>query len=249
MGEVCPVEITHDEIEQAIAEFGAATELAKEAGFDGIEIHGGQGFLVSSFLTPRMNQREDEYGGSFENRSRFPLAVVDAVVAAAGPEMLAGFHLMSDELMPGGWEVDDAVRFAQELEGHGIHFVMPIASTFESLREPAQAGLFDRLMFQHEQARRLAAELEIPVLTNGRFGDPVVANQALADGEAAAVGLARPLFADPDWAVKVLNGRQSEIRICTCDPATCLRTQLTGSICNAWTDAERERGFLGYYYS
>jgi 2,4-dienoyl-CoA reductase (NADPH2) len=248
MGQVCPAEITHEEIEQTVAEFGAATELAREAGFDGVEIHGGQGFLVSSFLTPRMNKREDEYGGSFENRCRFPLAVVDAVAAAAGPEVLVGFHLMSDELMPGGWEVDDAVRLGIELESHGVHFVMPIASTFESMGAAPQAGLFDRRMFQHDEARRLATKLNLPVLTNGGFGDPEDANRVMAEGEVAAVGLARPLFADPDWLAKVVSRRQSEIRRCSCAPATCLRTQLTGSICNAWTDTEKERGFLGYDY-
>ena len=243
---VTPQEITREEIAESIEAFATATRLAVRAGFDGVEIHGAQGFLVSSFLSTRMNAREDEYGGSFENRSRFPLEVVDAVVAAAGPDTLVGYHLMSDEMMPGGWTLDDAIRFGRELGPRGVHFVMPIATTFESLRAPENLGLFDRHMFQHHLAVRLSQELDIPVLANGKLGDPADAEAVLARGEAAAVGLARPLLADPDWVNKVLSGREREIRKCACDPPTCLRTQMTGSTCNAWPEAVKQAGCSGY---
>jgi 2,4-dienoyl-CoA reductase (NADPH2) len=246
IGEVCPQECTAEELPQAVEEFATAARLAREAGFDGIEIHGGQGFLVSSFLSPRMNCRTDEYGGSFENRCRFPLEVVDAVVAESGPDMLVGFHLMSDELMPGGWGIDDAVRFAQQLEGRGIDFVMPMATTFESLRHPSNEGIFGKEMFQHHLAARVAAEIDLPVISNGRLGDPVLAERVLADGESAAIGLARPLFVDPDWMLKVQDGRPEDILTCPCNPPTCILTQMTGSVCDAWPESVKAAGYLGY---
>jgi 2,4-dienoyl-CoA reductase (NADPH2) len=246
MGEVCPQEITSEEIATAVQEFAIATRLARAAGFDGVEIHGAQGFLVSSFLSPRMNRREDAYGGSFENRCRFALEVVDAVVEAGGPDFVVGFHLMSDELMDGGWGIADALRLAPLLAERGAHFVMPMATTFESLRAAHNLGLFDKAQFQHHLAVALSAELDIPVMANGKLGDPAVAERVLAAGEAAAVGLARPLLADPDWVLKVQEGREAEIRTCACDPPTCLRTQLTGSICHSWSAAEQAAGFTGY---
>lgn len=246
MGEVCPDEITPAEIARSVEEFAAAAALARRAGFDGVEIHGAQGFLVSSFQSPRMNHREDAYGGSFENRCRFPLEVVHAVVEAAGPEMLVGYHLMSDELMPGGWEMNDAVRFARLLAGRGIQFLMPIASTFESLRTPPNLGLFSRPLFQHALAVRLSAEQDIPVLTNGRFGDPADGEAALERGEAVAVGLARPLLTDPDWYLKAQSGRTAEIRTCPCDPPNCLLTQLSGSVCTGWHPDVQDAGYSGY---
>jgi 2,4-dienoyl-CoA reductase (NADPH2) len=243
---VTPQEITPEEIEESIAAFATATSLARRAGFDGVEIHGAQGFLIASFQSPRMNLRDDDYGGSFENRNRFALDVVDAVVAAAGPDLLVGYHLMSDEMMAGGWTVEDAVRFGRELGPRGVQFVMPIATTFESLRAPENLGLFDKHMFQHHLAVRLSRELDVPVLAHGKLGDPADAERVLERGEAAAVGLARPLLADPDWMNKVRAGRVDEICTCACDPPTCLRTQMTGSTCNAWPQSVKDDGYSGY---
>jgi 2,4-dienoyl-CoA reductase (NADPH2) len=246
MGEVCPQEITRAEIDQVIAEFARATQLLVEAGFDGVEIHGAQGFLLSSFQSPRMNARSDEFGGSFENRCRVPLEVVDAVLEAAGGDLIVGYHLMCDEMMPGGWTIDDTVRFARLLEDRGVHFVIPIAATFESLQAPANRGLTTRPKFQHEYAIRLTSELDLPVLTNGGISEPAEAEAILRRGEAAAIGLARPLFADPDWYQKVQEGLTAEVRTCTCDPPTCMMTQLTGSVCHAWSESTKRQGFLGY---
>jgi 2,4-dienoyl-CoA reductase (NADPH2) len=246
VGEVCPDEITLAEIEETIEEFAQATRLARRAGFDGVEIHGAQGFLLASFLSPRMNHRTDAYGGSFENRCRLTLAVVDAVREAAGDELVVGVHLMSDELMPGGWSIEDAVALGRLLQERGVHFVLPVAATFESLRAPENLGLFGRPKFQHHDVVRLTAELDIPVLANGRLGDPAEAEEVLRLGEAAAIGLARPLLSDPDWYRKVQAGRVADVHVCACDPPTCLLTQLTGSLCNAWSETIKARGFLGY---
>jgi 2,4-dienoyl-CoA reductase (NADPH2) len=240
---VTPQEITPAEIEESIAAFVNATRLAKEAGFDGVEIHGAQGFLISSFQSPRMNKRTDGYG---EDPNRLALEVVDAVVKEAAGELMVGYHLFADELIDGGWSLEDACAFVRHLEGRGIDFVMPILATFETLRHPSNEGLTSRVRFQHHAAVRLQREVSIPVLTNGKLGDPDVAAQIVADGESPAVGLGRPLLTDPDWVNKVREGRGDDIRTCECSPPLCLQTQLTGTVCAHWPDEAREAGYLGY---
>jgi 2,4-dienoyl-CoA reductase-like NADH-dependent reductase (Old Yellow Enzyme family) len=245
---VTPQEITREEIARSLEELASAARLARRAGFDGVEIHGAQGFLISSFQSPRMNRRDDEYGGSFEHRCRFALEAVDAIVAAAGPDLLVGYHLMGDEMMDGGWSIEDALALGRVLGARGVHFVVPIAGTFEALHRSENRGLFDRPLFQHDLAVRLSQELDIAVLANGKLGDPADAEGVLERGEAAAVGLARPLLADPDWMLKVQEGRPEEIETCACagTPPTCVRTQLTGSICDAWPDAIKADGYSGF---
>jgi len=240
---VTPQEITREELEESIAAFANATRLAKEAGFDGVEIHGAQGFLISSFQSPRMNRRTDGYG---EDPNRFALEVVDAVVAVAGGDIAVGYHLFADELIDGGWSLEDAAAFAPALEGRGIDFLMPILATFETLRHPSNEGLTSRVGFQHHAATRLQRETSIPVLTNGKLGDPDVAARIVATGESPAVGLGRPLLADPDWVAKVRSGVAAEIRACECSPPLCLHTQLTGVVCACWPEGAREAGLLGY---
>lgn len=239
---VRPQEITREEIEQTIASFAAAARLLGEAGFDGVEIHGAQGFLISSFQSPRMNQRFDEYG---VDPNRFAFEVIDAVRNAVHPDFLIGYHLFADELMPGGWTCDDAVAFAAKLPDHGIDFVLPMASTFESLRAPENVGLFDRPDFQRDLTRRVAAACSLPVFTNGRLGDPDLAASIVSEGEAPMVGLGRPLLADPDWPMKVRTGRSDEIAVCACTPSTCLQTQLEGVVCGAWPASAIDAGVFG----
>lgn len=244
VGEVTPDEITRAEIAEVIAAFARAAELADRAGFDGVDLHAAQGFLLSSFLSPRMNRREDEYGGSLGNRARLLVETVAAVRAAA-PRLLVGVHLMSDELMPGGWGVDDAVAIVPALERAGADFLVPVATTFESLRAPANAGLTARPCFQRADTVAVSRVATVPVFANGHVWNPGDIERMLAAGECDAVALARPLLTDPDWALKQQSGRGEEILTCACDPPLCLRTQMTGTICAAWPEPLRAKGFVG----
>lgn len=243
---VMPAEITPAQIAAAIAAFANTASLAQQAGFDGVELHAAQGFLISSFLSPRMNQRRDAYGGDFAGRTRFLRDVTAAVRAAVRPEFIVGLHLMSDELAPGGWRLGEAVRLVAELGDGGLDFIMPIVCTFETMRMAENNGIMGRPMFQHTQARAIKAATILPVFTNGGIADPALIERILDDGEADAVGLARPLFADPDWLNKASGGTMAEVRRCRCETQLCLRTQLTGSQCESWPEAARARGFLGY---
>ena len=243
---VTPQEITRQEMQETIEAFGTAAVLAKRAGFDGVEIHGAQGFLLSAFVSPHMNHRTDEYGGRFENRIRFPLEVVREVMDRVGQDLLVGYHMLSDELLPDGWTLEESGAFAKRLEEEHVHFLIPVTATFESLKRPENSDLMSRTMFEVAGSAALKQVVDIPVLVHGRLGDPYVAEHVLAHGEADAIGLARPLFTDPDWVNKVESGRLKEIRTCPCDPSRCLQTQLTGSICSHWPEDAIQRGYLGY---
>ena len=138
---VAPHEITPGEIAEAIGEFGRAAQLCERAGFNGVDVHGGQGFLISEFLSPLMNRRTDQWAGSFGNRVRFALEVVREVRRRTSPEFVIGFHLLSDELAGGGWSLNDAAQLAPLLVAEGVQFLFAIPATFETLRLPAHPAL------------------------------------------------------------------------------------------------------------
>jgi len=242
---VTPHEITPEEIATAVEEFGRAAELCEQAGFDGVDVHGAQGFLISEFLSPLMNRRTDEWGGSFDNRVRFALEVVREMRRRTSPGFVIGFHLMTDELVDGGWSLPEALRLAPLLVAEGVHFFFAIPATFESLRLPVNLGLYGRLMYGVGDAAALKQAVDVPVVANGRLGDPADAVAVLERGDADAIGLARPLFVDPDWPRKVADGDLGGVRTCPCNPSTCLRTQLSGAICDNWPPAAVRRGYLG----
>ena len=242
---VTPQEITPEEIATAIEEFGRAAELCERAGFDGVDVHGAQGFLISEFLSPSMNRRTDAWGGSFDNRVRFALEVVREVRRRTSPGFVVGFHLMTDELVEGGWSPKDAAQLAPLLVAEGVQFFFAIPATFETLRLPANLGLYGRLMYGVRDAAELKQAVDVPVVANGRLGDPTDAVGVLERGDADAIGLARPLFVDPDWPRKVAAGDVGGVQTCPCNPPTCLRTQLSGAVCDHWPPAAVARGYLG----
>lgn len=243
---VTPQEITLAEIEECIAAFAHSTRLAREAGLDGVEIHGATGVLISQFMSPRQNRRQDRYGGSRENRLRFAVEVARAVKEAAGARFLVGFHLFADELAEeNGANLADAIELAQLLEAEGIDFILPMVGTFETLRIGRNAELNRRAGYQIEQIRAIKASVRMPIFANGGLGNPDLAEATLREGIGDAIGLARPLFADPDWAAKVQAGRSNDICICECAQRTCYRTQIGGGVCESWPQAVKQRGFYG----
>jgi 2,4-dienoyl-CoA reductase (NADPH2) len=243
---VTPQEITPEEIEETIAAFGRAAQLCERAGFDGVDVHAAQGFLISGFLSPRTNLRTDRWGGDFDGRTRFALEAVREVVRRTGPDFVVGVHLMSDERVEGGWTLDDSVRLAPLLEEAGADFLFGIPCSFETMRMPDNAGLMDRHGYAVSDNAALAHATRIPVVAGGGLGDPHAAESVLRQGQASAIALARPLFTDPDWPHKVAAGELGAVRSCPCATARCLRTQLTGAVCESWPAETIERGYYGY---
>lgn len=243
---VTPQEITPEEIAETIEAFGRAAELCKQAGFDGVDVHAAQGFLISGFLSPRTNRRTDEWGGDFDGRVRFALEVVREVVRRTGPDFVVGVHLMSDERADGGWTLDESVRLAPQLEAAGADFLFGVPTTFETMRLPANDGLMGRRGYAVADNTALAHASGLPVLAGGGLGDPHAAVQALEQGSLSAIALARPLFTDPDWPRKVSEGALDAVHNCSCATARCLRTQLTGAVCENWPAETIERGYFGY---
>jgi 2,4-dienoyl-CoA reductase (NADPH2) len=242
---VVPQEITMAEIGGVLTSFADAAEILVDAGFDGVQIHGSQGFLPSQFLSPRMNHRGDRYGGSFANRIRFSTDAVSSVRDRIGPRPILGFQLLADEVAEGGWTLGDAVRLAPLLEAAGVDFLMPTVTTFETVAAVTQHGEAARWRLQRNATKAIKDAVTLPVIVNGGITDPATAESLIRDSVGDAVGLGRPLLADPDWVTKVSRGDADQIRTCPCSPPMCLRTQLTGAVCQSWPAAAQALGYLG----
>ncbi|WP_371614639.1 NADH:flavin oxidoreductase/NADH oxidase [Streptomyces sp. NBC_00454] len=195
-GDPVPHELTVDEIHGIVAEFAAAAGRAREAGYQVVEIHGAHGYLIGEFLSPHSNRRTDAYGGSFENRARFALEVVDAV-RTVWPEELPLFFRISatDWLEEAGWTADETVRLAGLLEEHGVDLLDVSTGGLAPHAEiPVGPG------FQVPFAARVKAETGLPVAAVGLITEPEQAEKILANGEADAILLGRELLRDPYWA-------------------------------------------------
>ena len=208
-----PHALTRAEIDRLIALYAAAAVNCREAGLDFVEVHGAHCYLPCEFLSPLSNQRDDEYGGSLENRARFMLDIVAAVRAAAGEDFPLLFRISGDECSEGGFDIADAARVAKWLEEAGVAAISVSAGNWYALHMTIPP-----MSMEHGCLLPLAAQIkqavEIPVIAAGRLDDPTTAERAIADGQADIVGIGRGLIADPDWPAKVRDGRLAEIRPC-----------------------------------
>ncbi|MET7377297.1 NADH:flavin oxidoreductase/NADH oxidase [Streptomyces sp. NPDC005526] len=191
-----PTELTVEEIQRIVARFADAARRALAAGFEVAEIHGAHGYLINEFLSPHSNHRTDAYGGSYENRVRFALEVVDAVRAVWPQDKPLFFRISAtDWLEDGGWTADDTVRFAAELHAHGVDLLdVSTGGNASSVRIPTGPG------YQVPFAARVKAETPMPVAAVGLITDAEQAEKIIANGEADAVLLGRELLRTPTWA-------------------------------------------------
>ncbi|MGQ9497703.1 MAG: oxidoreductase [Desulfotomaculales bacterium] len=209
-----PQAMTPGDIREAIAAYAAAARRVKEAGFDFVELHGATGYLLTQFVSPYTNKRDDEYGGSLANRLRFPLEVVAAVRDAVGPDYPVGYRFLAEEWLPDGFGLDDARVFARELEKAGVAYLSVTGGTYDSMFLPEVAALARDEGYMVGLARAVKCEVSIPVVAAGRIGRPEFAEQVLRAGDADLVGLGRALLADPDWPSKAAAGRTDDISPC-----------------------------------
>ena len=194
-----PREMTPEDLDDAVAAFRDAAVRAGRAGFDVIELHAAHGYLLHEFLSPLSNRRTDEYGGSLENRMRFPLRVA-AAIREAWPDRPLFTRISMTDWMDGGWDLDSSVEFALRLGDLGVDLID--AST--GGLHPDQA-IPDRVDYQTALAAQLRTRTGIPVAAVGRITEPEQAERLIADGQADAVFLARQLLRDPHWPLRAAH--------------------------------------------
>ncbi|MEW2623694.1 NADH:flavin oxidoreductase/NADH oxidase [Streptomyces sp. NPDC048106] len=208
-GHPVPTELTVDQIREITGQFGQAARRALDAGFEIVEIHGAHGYLVDEFLSPHSNHRTDAYGGSYENRVRFALEVVDAVREAWPADKPLFFRVSAtDWLEEGGWTADDTVRLARDLRAHGVDLLdVSTGGNASGVSVPVGPG------YQVPFAARVKAETGLPVAAVGLITEAEQAQKIVANGEADAVLLGRELLRNPSWARHAARELGGDVRV------------------------------------
>lgn len=220
-----PLELSARGIERQIRAFVRCASLAREAGYDGVEVMGSEGYLINQFLATHTNQRSDEWGGSYENRMRFALEIVQRVREAVGPDFILIYRLSMLDLIPGGSSWPEAVQLAKEIAKAGATIINTGIGWHEA-RVPTIATSVPRGAFAWVTKKMRdelhAAGVTIPLITTNRINMPETAEQVLADGCADMVSMARPLLADPEFVRKAAQGRSLAINTCIACNQACL---------------------------
>ncbi|WP_327148064.1 NADPH-dependent 2,4-dienoyl-CoA reductase [Nocardia sp. NBC_01329] len=207
-------------IRRTIDDYVRCAELARFAGYDGVEIMGGEGYFINQFLAPRTNKRNDRWGGSAENRRRLALEIVQRTRAAVGPDFLIVFRLSMAELVENGQTFEEILALARELETAGVSILNTDIGWHEA-RVPTIVTSVPRAAFV-EFTAKVTAAVGIPVCASNRINMPEIAEEILTRGDAQLISLARPLLADPEWADKAATGRTDEINTCIACNQACL---------------------------
>ncbi len=241
-----PKEMEIEDIREVIEYFGRSAGHVREGGFDGIELQLGHSSLIRQFLSPLSNLRTDEYGGSLENRMRFALEVIAAVRDVVGTDFTLGIRLCADEMIPGGFTLDDAREVARRFEATGpIDFIDLSIGTFYNLYLVG-GSMHTPLGYTIPLAAGIKEVVNLPVFATGRINDPVMAERILADGQADMIGMVRAQICDPELANKAREGRLEEIRYCIADNQACYGriavNKTIGCIQNPAVGREKEQG-------
>jgi 2,4-dienoyl-CoA reductase (NADPH2) len=215
-----PWALTRRGVWKQIAAFVRCAQLAREAGYDGVEIMGSEGYLINQFIVSRTNHRTDEWGGSFDNRIRFAVEIVRRTRAACGPDFILVFRLSMLDLVGDGSSFEEVVALAQAIEGAGATLINTGIGWHEA-RVPTIATMVPRAGFAWV-TERVRPFVKLPLVTTNRINDPVVAERILAAGGADMVSMARPLLADAEFVKKAAEGRADEINTCIACNQACL---------------------------
>ncbi|GHD75150.1 FAD-dependent oxidoreductase [Vogesella fluminis] len=240
-----PREMSEDDIQRTIADFARCAKLAQQAGYDGVEVMGSEGYLINQFIARHTNKRSDRWGGSFENRIRFALEVLRAVRAAVGREFIIIYRLSMLDLVQDGSNFDEVVALAQEVEKAGASIINTGIGWHEA-RVPTIATSVPRGGFAWV-TRKLMGKVGIPLITTNRINTPEVAEDILADGCADMVSMARPFLADAEFVNKAAAGRADEINTCIGCNQACLdhifQGKLTSCLVNPRACRETELNY------
>ena len=215
-----PRALATEEVWRTIADFAHTAALAREAGYDGVEIMASEGYLINEFTAPATNRREDEFGGSFDNRARLPVEILRAVRRACGDDFLVIYRISSIDLVEGGLPPAEIAELAGRVETAGANLLNTGIGWHES-PVPTIAASVPRAAWAFA-VRRVKDAVSIPVIASNRINTPALAESLLAAGVADLVSMARPLLADPDFARKARAGRADEIAPCIACNQSCL---------------------------
>ena len=215
-------------IQKTINDFVKCSKLAQYAGYDGVEIMGSEGYLINQFIVKRTNRRTDSWGGSYENRIRFPLEIVKRIRQEVGSNFIIIFRLSMLDLVEGGSSWEEVVFLAKKLEKSGVSIINTGIGWHES-RIPTIATMVPRGAFSWV-TKRMMGEVKIPLITTNRINTPEKAEKILADGHADMVSLARPFLADPDFVNKAKENNSKEINTCIACNQACLDHAFKGKV-------------------
>lgn len=244
-----PKQMDLEDIREIVLSFGQAARRLREAQFDGVELQGAHGYLLMQFMSPYSNKRQDEYGGSLENRLRFVKEVIAEVRQNVGKDFVVGMRVSGDEFVPGGLTIEDMKEICQALEATGLIDYISVSvgnyTTGELITPPwyVPIGSFVYL------AANIKEVVELPVICVNRINDPVLAEKILADHQADLVGMCRALIADPELPNKAKEGKTDEIRNCIgcrqgCSGVTTATTPYLNCTVNPVVGQEQEASSL-----
>ncbi|EKW5589602.1 TPA: FAD-dependent oxidoreductase [Raoultella planticola] len=223
-----PHALSHDEILQLIDDFARCAQLAREAGYDGVEVMGSEGYLINEFLAARTNQRDDPWGGDYARRMRFAVEVVRAVRERAGHDFIIIYRLSMLDLVNDGSTLPEVIELAQAIEAAGATIINTGIGWHEAriptIATPVPRGAFSWV------TRKLKGAVSIPLVTTNRINDPDVADAILARGDADMVSMARPFLADGEFLAKAQSGRADEINTCIGCNQACLDQIFAGKV-------------------
>ncbi|MEO1628189.1 MAG: NADPH-dependent 2,4-dienoyl-CoA reductase, partial [Bacteroidota bacterium] len=215
-----PWKLTKRGIERTIEAFARTAALAREAGYDGIEVMGSEGYLINQFIVNRTNKRKDQWGGSYENRIRFPLEIVRRIRQKVGKDFILIFRLSMLDLVDDGSSWEEVELLAKELEAAGVTIINTGIGWHEA-RVPTIATMVPRGGFSWV-TKRLMGTVNIPLVTTNRINTPEIAEHILSEGHADMVSMARPMLADAFFVQKAREGRADEINTCIACNQACL---------------------------
>jgi 2,4-dienoyl-CoA reductase (NADPH2) len=235
-----PRELSTKEITTIAKQFANAALRVKKAGFDLVELHGGTGYLLAQFVSPRTNKRTDRYGGSLSNRIRFPLEVLKRVQDQVG-DFPVGYRFLADEWLPEGLQLKESAVLARELGKNGIAYISTMGGTYESFYLPEVVKKSKKPGYMVSLASAIKKNVRVPVIAAGRISTPTRAESILRTGKADLIGLARVLWVDPKWPQKARKGEDRAILYCSpkCDACMQLVMQGKPAFCPRWSKEKR----------
>lgn len=235
-----PRALSRKEITTIAKQFANAAVRVKKAGFDLVELHGGTGYLLAQFVSPRTNQRTDGYGGVLANRIRFPLEVLKRVKDAVG-DFPVGYRFLAEEWLPDGLMLEESIVLAQALAQNGVAYISTMGGTYESFYLPEVVQKSKKPGYMVALAAAVKKMVNVPVIAAGRISTPVRAESILQSQKADLIGLARVLWVDPQWPQKARSGRDRAILNCSakCDACQQLVMQGKPAFCPRWSKEKR----------